>query len=95
MSVESPEPRDLSTSEQDNVQQWLADAEVAVKAEDWDSAIASYRKALEFDRFLDGVEAKLQWALRMRDIDKLYRDGKAKWMRANMKPPSFPCVKRA
>lgn len=71
-------PQDGSTADQDQVNQWLADAETAAKAEEWDKSIALYRKALEFDRFLDGVEAKLQWALRMRDIDKLYRDGKAK-----------------
>lgn len=71
-------PGDNSMVEQDRVKQWLADAESAAKAEEWEKSIALYRKALEFDRFLDGVEAKLQWALRMRDIDKLYRDGKAK-----------------
>lgn len=74
----SESPRDDSTADQEQVKQWLAEAETAAKAEEWDKTIALYRKALEFDRFLDGVEAKLQWALRMRDIDKLYRDGKAK-----------------
>ncbi len=80
MSTETPaeSPRELLSAEQEQVNQWLADADEAAKAEDWDKTIALYRKALEFDRYLQGVEAKLQWALRMRDIDKLYRDGKAK-----------------
>lgn len=76
MSSESP--RELSAAEQDQVNAWLAEADAASKAEDWDKAITLYRKALEFDRYLQGGEAKLQWALRMRDIDKLYRDGQAK-----------------
>ncbi len=75
MSAESP--RELS-AEQEQVNAWLAQAELAAKAEDWDTTISLYRKTLEFDRYLQGVEAKLQWALRMRDIDKLYREGKAK-----------------
>ena len=79
MSADStPGPGEVSASPQDQVTQWLADADTAAKAEDWDKTIALYRKALEFDRYLQGVEAKLQWALRMRDIDKLYLDGKAK-----------------
>ncbi len=70
--------RELSSAEQEQVQQWLAEAEAAAKAEDWDRTVALYRKALDFDRFLQGVEAKLQWALRMRDIENLYQQGKAK-----------------
>ncbi len=69
--------RGLSSAEQEQVQQWLAAAETAAKAEDWDQAITSYRRALEFDRALQGVEAKLQWAIRMRDTEALYRQGKA------------------
>lgn len=65
--------------DQDQIAQWLAEADVAAKAEDWDNAIALYRKAMTQDRIREGTEAKLQWALRMRDIDKLYRDGKAKF----------------
>jgi hypothetical protein len=67
-----------SPADKDEVAQWLAEAEVAAKAENWDETIALYRKALAVDRIREGVEAKLQWALRMKDIDKLYRDGKAK-----------------
>lgn len=77
-SEPAPGPRETSGAEQEEVNQWLADADAAAKAEDWDKTIGLYRKALEFDRYLQGVEAKLQWALRMRDIEKLYRDGKAK-----------------
>ncbi len=73
-SIENP--REPSSAEQ--VQQWLAEAEAAAKAEDWERAVALYRKALDFDRSLQGAEAKLQWALRMRDIDALYRQGKSK-----------------
>lgn len=81
MSSDSPNPKEeiaASDQEQEQARQWLAEADAAAKTEDWDKTIALYRKALEFDRYLDGGEAKLQWALRMRDIDKLYRDGKAK-----------------
>jgi cyclophilin family peptidyl-prolyl cis-trans isomerase len=77
--MSSPEqPRNLSSAGEQQVQQWLADADAASKAEDWERTISLYRKALEFDRYLQGVEAKLQWALRMRDIENLYRQGKAK-----------------
>jgi peptidylprolyl isomerase/FKBP-type peptidyl-prolyl cis-trans isomerase FkpA len=71
-------PRELSAAEQEQVTQWLQEADAAGKAEEWDTSIALYRKALEFDRYLQGGEAKLQWALRMREIDKLYKEGKAK-----------------
>ncbi|MGE5140643.1 MAG: peptidylprolyl isomerase [Rudaea sp.] len=70
-------PSQLSSSDQEQVQKWLAEAEEATKAENWDRAVAAYRRALEFDRALEGVEAKLQWALRMREIETLYRQGKA------------------
>lgn len=79
MSSQPQTPSEISGAGQDQVQQWIADADAAAKLEDWDKTIALYRKALEFDRYLQGIEAKLQWALRMRDIDKLYRDGKAKF----------------
>lgn len=65
--------------DQDMVAQWLAEAQVASQAEEWDKAIALYRKAMTEDRIREGTEAKLQWALRMRDIDKLYHDGKTKF----------------
>jgi cyclophilin family peptidyl-prolyl cis-trans isomerase len=71
-------PRELSSAEQEQIQQWLAEAETASKAEDWDRTVALYRQALEFDRYLQGVEAKLQWAIRMRDTEGLYQQGKAK-----------------
>lgn len=70
--------RELSSAEQDQVQSWLAEAESASKAEDWERTVTLYRRALEFDRYLQGIEAKLQWAIRMREIDNLYREGKAK-----------------
>lgn len=54
----------------------LQQAEAAATAENWDKTIEIYRKLLSFDRVIQGAEAKLQWALRMRDIDALYRQGK-------------------
>jgi cyclophilin family peptidyl-prolyl cis-trans isomerase len=54
----------------------LQQAEAAATVEDWDKTIEIYRKLLSFDRVIQGAEAKLQWALRMRDIDALYRQGK-------------------
>lgn len=77
VSVENPPG--ATGADEDQMAQWLAEADVAAKAEDWDKAIALYRKAMTQDRIREGTEAKLQWALRMRDIDKLYRDGKAKF----------------
>ena len=54
----------------------LKQADEATAAEDWDRVVASYRKLLSFDRMIQGAEAKLQWALRMKDIDTNYRQGK-------------------
>lgn len=69
----------LTTEQEDEVKQYLAQADQAAQAEDWETTIALYRKALAIDRIREGVEAKLQWALRMRDTEKLYQDGKAKF----------------
>ncbi len=54
----------------------LKQADEATQAEDWDRVIALYRQLLSFDRVIQGAEAKLQWALRMKEIDTLYRQGK-------------------
>jgi len=51
-------------------------ADEATQAEDWDRVVTLYRKLLSFDRMIQGAEAKLQWALRMKDIDTNYRQGK-------------------
>ena len=59
------------------VERLLKEADAATATEDWEKVISLYRQALSFDRALQGAEAKLQWALRMRDIDTLYRQGKA------------------
>jgi hypothetical protein len=77
--AEATPPRELTAAEEDQVKQYLAEADAAAKNEDWEQTITLYRKALAIDRIREGVEAKLQWALRMRDIDKLYREGKAKF----------------
>ena len=66
-------PAETGNAEIDNL---LRQAEAAAAAEDWDKTIEIYRKLLSFDRVIQGAEAKLQWALRMRDIDALYRQGK-------------------
>lgn len=71
-------PVDNSPEDKDEIAEWLAEADTAAKAEDWEKTIALYRKAQSVDRIREGVEAKLQWALRMRDIEKLYQEGKAK-----------------
>jgi len=55
----------------------LQEAEGAAAAENWDKTVEIYRQLLSFDRVIQGAEAKLQWALRMRDIDALYRQGRA------------------
>lgn len=67
-----------NSADQDEITEWLAEADIAAKAEDWEKTISLYRKAQGVDRIREGVEAKLQWSLRMRDIHKLYLDGKAK-----------------
>lgn len=66
-------------STQDNaagIEQLLKQADEATQVEDWDRVIAIYRQLLAFDRVIQGAEAKLQWALRMKEIDTLYRQGK-------------------
>jgi len=66
-------------STQDNaaeIDRLLQQADEATQAEDWNQVIALYRKVLSFDRVIQGAEAKLQWALRMKEIDTLYRQGK-------------------
>ena len=65
------------TLSQEEIERMTQEADAASKAEDWDRAVALFRKLQDADRILHGNEAQLQWALRMREIDKLYRDGKA------------------
>ncbi len=79
LSAPDTAPQPLTAEQEDEVKQYLAQAEDAARAEDWETTIALYRKALAIDRIREGVEAKLQWALRMRDTEKLYQDGKAKF----------------
>jgi len=64
------------TLSQEEIERMTAEADEAIKAEDWDRAVMLFRKLQDADRIIHGNEAQLQWALRMRDIDKLYRDGK-------------------
>lgn len=73
-------PQDKLRSESDTqVKKLLQEADAATTTGDWEKAITLYRKLLSFGRAMQGTEAKLQWALRMRDIDALYRQGKAHW----------------
>jgi|GEM_PF-766290 cyclophilin family peptidyl-prolyl cis-trans isomerase len=65
------------TNDKDQVEQILRDAEIAATAEDWDRTIALYRQLLAFDRVIQGAEAKLQWALRMKEIETWYQQGQA------------------
>jgi cyclophilin family peptidyl-prolyl cis-trans isomerase len=58
------------------IEQLFQQAEQAIQTEDWDTAIARYRQVIEFDRAYHGAEAKLQWALRMKEIAALYQQGK-------------------
>jgi cyclophilin family peptidyl-prolyl cis-trans isomerase len=55
----------------------MQQADAATASEEWDQVIATYRQLLSFDRVIQGAEAKLQWALRMKEIDTLYRQGRA------------------
>ncbi len=66
-----------SQASTEQVEEILQEADAATAAEDWERVIVLYRKLLSFDRVIQGAEAKLQWALRMRDIDHLYKQGKA------------------
>lgn len=65
------------SSSEEELEKTLADADALAQAGDWDKAIAGYRKLLSFDRVYQGAEAKLQWALRMRDTETLYQKGQA------------------
>lgn len=64
---------------QDNaaeINRLLKEADSAAVAENWERTIEIYRQLLARDRIIQGAEAKLQWALRMKDIDTWYRQGK-------------------
>jgi cyclophilin family peptidyl-prolyl cis-trans isomerase len=84
-------------STQDNateIEQLLKDAETATQAEDWDRVVALYRKLLSFDRVIQGAEAKLQWALRMKDIDAHYRQGK-EYLQAKQYDQALAALRKA
>ncbi len=65
------------TASEEELEALLGEADAIAQTEDWDKAIAAYRKVLSFDRFYRGTEAKLQWAIRMRDTENLYKKGQA------------------
>lgn len=67
---------DKPTWTQEEIEQMTLQAEEASKAEDWERAVSLFRQLQDADRIIHGNEAKLQWALRMRDIENLYRQGK-------------------
>lgn len=62
-----------------DIERLLQEADAATQIEEWDRAIALYRQVLAFDQVYQGAEAKLQWALRMKEIDALYRQGKEQY----------------
>ncbi len=70
-------PEDKPTLTQEEIEQMTQQADEASKAEDWERTVALFRKLQDADRIIHGNEAKLQWALRMRDIDNLYKQGKS------------------
>jgi len=80
-SVSEAEKVDFSALSPDDRQSYLdrlaAEAEAASKAGDWETAIARLRALERFDRTYHGVEAKLAMALRMRQVSRLYQEGKA------------------
>ena len=70
----------MNASDSDNsgqIEQLLKEAETTAATENWDRTIEIYRQVLAFDRGIQGAEAKLQWALRMKDIETNYQQGKA------------------
>lgn len=67
----------LPVGDEKQIAQLLHEADIATQAQDWDTVIARYRQLLAFDRVMQGAEAKLQWALRMKDIESWYQQGKA------------------
>ncbi len=70
-------PEAKSPWTQEEIEKMTQQADDASKAEDWERAVALFRQLQDADRIIHGNEAKLQWALRMRDIDNLYKQGKA------------------
>src|SRR5574341_156167 len=74
-TMSTPQNKLPSQASTEEVEKILQEADAATAAEDWERVIALYRKLLSFDRVIQGAEAKLQWALRMREIDTLYKQG--------------------
>src|SRR5574341_1493099 len=74
-TISTPQNTLPSQASTEEVEKILQEADAATAAEDWERVIALYRKLLSFDRVIQGAEAKLQWALRMREIDALYKQG--------------------
>jgi cyclophilin family peptidyl-prolyl cis-trans isomerase len=90
----SAEPLPGQSGRNAEIDQLLEQAEAAAAAEDWEKTIDTYRKLLSFDRVIQGSEAKLQWALRMRDIDTLYKQGKAD-LEAERYEPALVSLRKA
>ena len=61
----------------DEIDALTREADAASQAEEWERAIALFRQLQDADRIIHGNEAKLQWALRMREIEQLYQQGRA------------------
>jgi tetratricopeptide (TPR) repeat protein len=56
-------------------EQLLREAEAFEQAEDWDNAVAQYRKLNELDHLFQGAESKLLFAVRERECSRNYQQG--------------------
>src|SRR5437763_15553843 len=59
-------------------EQLLHEAEAFEQVEDWDNAVAKYRELNELDHLFQGAESKLLFAVRERECDRNYKEGKAR-----------------
>ena len=56
-------------------EQLLQEAQAFEQAEDWDNAVAKYRKLNELDHLFQGAESKLLFAVRERECSRNYNQG--------------------
>ncbi|MEP7200729.1 MAG: hypothetical protein ABI874_12985 [Chloroflexota bacterium] len=58
-------------------QQLLREAEAFERVEDWDNAVTKYRELNALDHLFEGAESKLLFAVRERECQRNYVEGKA------------------